>query len=155
MSRDAAVFVGTVDADGAIHLDQPKQQRAYCRARFAGQAVDVVIEPMGAKKTRLQQAGFHAMLAPWAREEGHRIDDLKRDLLRAVFGEIDHVNPITGEVVKVLAEPHTSALSRAKYSELINRTLEIAAECGVYLDAPHEYRERKARERQDALRRAS
>ena len=46
----------------------------------------------------------------------------------------------------VLREPHTSKLSRAKYSELIERTLEIAGECGVILVAPNEYRERKAKE---------
>jgi hypothetical protein len=155
VSRDASVFPGMCDETGAIHLDNAKQQRAYCRAKFAGQPVDVIIAPIGARKTRLQQAGFHAMVTPWAREEGHRIDDLKRDLLRHVFGEIDHTNPITGEITKVLVEPHTSSLSRAKYSELIERTLEIAAECGVYLEAPSEYRERKERERKIALRKAS
>ncbi len=143
MSRDASVFTGTVDSDGRIHLDRPKQQVAYCKAKFAGQSVDVIIAPIGAMKTKRQSDGFHAMLMPWSREEGHRIEDLKRDILRAVFGEIEHVNPITGEVQKVLAEPHTSKLSRAKYSELIERSLDIAAECGVILIAPSEYREMK------------
>lgn len=146
MSVDPAVFAGTIDADGCIHLDRPQQQRAYCKARLAGECVDIVIAPQGALKTRLQECGFHAMITPWAKSEGHRIDDLKRDLLREIFGEIDHVNPITGEVRKELVEPHTSTLSRAKYSELIERTLEIAAECSVLLEAPQEYRERKARE---------
>jgi hypothetical protein len=93
------------------------------------------------------------MISPWAKAEGHRIDDLKRDLLRAIFGEQEHVNPITGEITMVLREPHTSKLNRAKYSELIERTLEIAAECGHVLEAPHEYRERKAREARRANRR--
>jgi hypothetical protein len=147
MSQDAAVFVGTVDEDGQVHLDFPAQQRAYCRRKLAGQCVDVIIAPQGALKTRLQECGFHAMIAPWAKEEGHRIDDLKRDLLRAIFGEQEHTNPITGEITLVLREPHTSALSRTKYAELIERTLEIAAECGVWLEAPHEYRERRERGR--------
>jgi len=138
MSQDPAVFSGTVDNDGKIHLDFVAQQRAYCRAKLAGQCVDVIVAPQGAMKTRLQEAGFHAMLAPWAKE-GHRIDDLKRDILREVFGEREHTNPITGEITMVLREPHTSPLSRTKYSELIERTLEIAAECGVILVAPNEY----------------
>jgi hypothetical protein len=145
MSQDPAIFAGHVDNDGKVHLDRPSQQTAYCKARLAGQCVDVIIAPQGAMKSRLQECGFHAMIAPWAKSEGHRIDDLKRDLLRAIFGEIDHCNPITGEVTRVLADPHTSTLSRAKYSELIERTLEIAAECGVLLEAPHEYRERRAK----------
>jgi len=152
MSQDPAVFVGKVDADGRIHLDFPAQQRAYCRAKYAGQCVDVIVAGPGALKTRLQEAGFHAMITPWARSEGHRIDDLKRDILREVFGEQEHANPITGEISMVLRESHTSTLSRAKYAELIERTLEIAAECGVVLEAPREYRERKERERKRAAK---
>lgn len=140
MSADPAIFKGHVDNDGRVHLDRPTQQTAYCKSRLAGQCVDVIIAPEGTMKSRLQEAGFHAMITPWAKSEGHRIDDLKRDLLREIFGEIDHVNPITGEVRKELVEPHTSTLSRAKYSELIERTLEIAAECSVLLEAPQEYR---------------
>lgn len=153
MSADPAVFLGSVDEYGAIHLDFPQQQRAYCKRKLAGQCVDVIITPQGALKTRLQESGFHAMITPWANTEGHRLDDLKRDLLREIFGELEHVNPITGEVTMVLREPHTSTLPRAKYSELIERTLDIAAGCGFVLEAPHEYRERKRREAERQARR--
>jgi hypothetical protein len=146
MSQDLAIFTGQIDTEGRVHLDHPAQQRAYCKKRLAGEAVDVIIAAQGLAKTRLQERGFHSMITPWARQEGHRIDDLKRDLLGHIFGHVEHTNPITGEVIAVLAEPHTSTLSRAKYAELIERTLEIAAECGVVLEAPQEYRERKARE---------
>lgn len=150
MSQDPAIFTGTVDSEGRIHLDFASQQRAYCKGKLAGQAIEVMVAPAGLMKSRLQECGFHAMITPWAREEGHRIDDLKRDILRAVFGEMEHTNPITGEVSMVLREPHTSKLSRAKYSELIERTLDIAAECQFILVAPNEYRERKAKEARKA-----
>lgn len=142
MSRDPAVFPGRCDSEGRVHLDSPSQQRAYCKRSLSGQAVDVIVAPAGLLKTRLQECGFHAMITPWARDEGHRVDDLKRDLLR--------VNPITGELTMELREPHTSKLSRAKYSELIERTLEIAAECGVILVAPNEYRAWKTRQAEKA-----
>ncbi len=154
MSADPAVFLGHVDAEtGIVKLDFPQQQRAYCKRKMAGECVDVIIAPQGALKTRLQENGFHAMITPWAKEEGHAIDDLKDDLLRAIFGQREHLNPITGEVTMVLREPHTSTLSRTKYSELIERTLDIAAECGHVLEAPHEYRQRKERERKQAAKR--
>lgn len=155
MSGDPAVFLGTVDEDGRIHLDFPHQQRAYCKRTLAGQCVDVIIAQQGALKTRLQEQGFHAMIMPWAKDEGHDIDDLKDDLLRHIFGEREHVNPITGIVSMVLREPHTSKLSRAQYSELIERTLDIAAECGYVLVAPHEYTERKRREAERAARKSA
>jgi hypothetical protein len=154
VSQDQAVFVGTVDAEGNVHLDFPAQQRAYCKRKHANQCVDVIIAPQGHAKTRLQEAGFHAMITPWAREEGHRIDDLKRDLLRAIFGEQEHTNPITGEISLVLREPYTSKLNRAQYCELIERTLNIAAECGVVLIAPNEYREMKEKEARRKARQA-
>lgn len=151
MSQDPAVFTGVVDTEGRIRLDFPAQQRAFCKKTLAGQCIDVLIAPAGLAKTRDQEKGFHAMIAPWAKAEGHQVDDLKRDLLRHVFGEREHVNPITGEVVMVLREPHTSKLSRAKYSELIERTLEVAGACGVVLVAPHEWtREREKKRKREA-----
>ncbi len=145
MSKDGGIFPGECDADGRIHLDNAKQQKVYCKARFAGQPVDVIIAPQGHLKTRLQECGFHAMITPWAKEEGHEIDDLKDDCLRHVFGTREHTDPTTGEIRLVLREPHTSKLNRAQYSELIERTLEIAAECGFVLVAPHEYRKTRDR----------
>lgn len=152
MTADPAIFAGLVDDHGAIHLEFPQQQRAYCKRKLAGKCVDVMVAEQGLLKSRLQESGFHAMITPWARDEGHRIDDLKRDLLRAIFGEMEHSNPITGEVTMVLREPHTSKLSRAKYSQLIERTLEIAGECGVILEAPNEYKERKAKAKRKAAK---
>lgn len=149
MSADPALFKADCDVDGKVRLCFPAQARAYCKRKFAGQPIDVMIAPAGLLKSRLQESGFHAMLGPWAKE-GHRIDDLKRFLLLEVFGEREVVNPITGEVSMVLREPHTSTLSRGKYSELIERTLEIAAGLGIILEAPHEYRERKEREARKA-----
>lgn len=146
MSVDPAVFLGRIDDEGAVHLDFPSQQRAYCKAKLAGKSVDVIVCEQGELKTRLQEQGFHAMITPWAKAEGHAIEDLKRDLLLEIFGTREHVNVLTGEVSLVLREPHTSKLSRAKYSELIERTLDIAAGCGHILEAPHEYRMRKERE---------
>lgn len=154
MSQDQAVFRGVCDKDGRIHLDHPSQQVAYCKAKFADQSIEVLIAPIGAAKTRLQEQGFHSMIAPWARDEGHRIDDLKRDLLRAVFGEQEHTNPITGEITMVLRQPHTSKLNRAQYRELIERTLDIAAECGVVLVAPDEYKRLKEQKRKRDAREA-
>ena len=146
MSADPAVFLGTVDADGVIHLDFPHQQRRYCKAKLAGQCVDVIITPQGVMKSRLQEKGFHAMLRPWVADGVMRYDDLKQFLLAEIFGTMEVANPISGEIVLVLREPHTSTLSRTKYSELIEQTLQIAAEKGYILEAPHEYRMRKEQE---------
>jgi len=146
MSKDPAVFQGTVDAEGRVHLDFPAQQQAYCKARLAEKHVDVIIAEHGALKTRLQEKGFHAMLHRWA-EEGHRIDDLKQIVLAHIFGTMEVPHPVTGEVCLVLRQPHSSKLNRVDYSKLIEGTAELAAEAGVWLELPHEYRMRKEAER--------
>jgi hypothetical protein len=104
----------------------------------------VTIAKADEKRSDAQNRALHRMLEPWC-AEGHEIEDLKDDLLRAVFGERETVDAITGEVKKVLAEPHTSKLSKRKFSELMERAVHIAAECGVYLELPDEYRERTER----------
>lgn len=113
-----------------------------------GEEFQLAIEEMDAHHSRLQESGFHAMISPWAKEGGHKIADLKRDLLAEIFGLREHVDVLTGVVVLLLVEPHTSKLSKKKYNELIERTLEIAARMGHVLEAPNEYKRRKAKERQ-------
>ena len=147
MSADIPEFELTVDERGHVRFAHPAQAHAYLRGKFAGQAIVGQFYPHREKRNDRQNRGFHAMVAPWAKAEGHRIDDLKDDLLEAVFGTIEVTSLVTGEVRKVLAEPHTSKLTVGQFSELIDRTLEIAAEQGVILVAPDEYRRAKEKER--------
>ena len=51
-----------------------------------GQELELTIGEAEQRKTRLQEKGFHAMITPWAKAEGHAIEDLKRDLLAEIFG---------------------------------------------------------------------
>lgn len=147
MSADIPEFELTVDERGHVRFAHPAQAHAYLRGKFAGQVIVGQFYPHREKRNDRQNRGFHAMVAPWAKAEGHRIDDLKDDLLEAVFGTIEVTSLVTGEVRKVLAEPHTSKLTVGQFSELIDRTLEIAAEQGVILVAPDEYRRAKEKER--------
>lgn len=112
----------------------------------AGEDLDLIIKSIEAGRTRQQEKGFHAMIAPWAKAEGHTIDDLKRDLLAEIFGLREHVDVLSGVVVLVLREPHTSKLSKTQYNELIERTMEIAARCGHELVAPSEWRARRTQD---------
>lgn len=146
MSADIPEFELTVDERGHVRFAHPAQAHAYLRGKFAGQTIVGQFYEHRTKRSDRQNRGFHAMVSPWAKAEGHRIEDLKDDLLGAVFGYLEVTSLVTGEVKLVLAEPHTSGLSVGKFCELIDRTLEIAAEQGVILVAPDEYRKAKQRE---------
>lgn len=143
MSHDPALFLGTVNDDGRLSLDFPSQFRAYCRAKFSGQSVEVEIHPQATKRSGRQNRALWALVSPWARERGWSPDELKDVMLGIAFGHLEAVAPVTGEIRKVLAKPHSSTLSVFEFCHLIEEVLRVAAEDGVVLQAPDEYRRAK------------
>lgn len=129
--------------DGRVSFAHASQARAYLRGKFKGQCIVAQFYPHRVKRSQRQNDGFHAMISPWAKQEGHEMVDLKADLLGHVFGYIETVSLITGEARETLAEPSTSRLTVGQFCELIERTLDIAAEAGVILVAPDEYRRQR------------
>ena len=145
------IFVGTA-RKGVIDYELPERVRqAQLAAAFPDLVVEVEYREFQETRSARQNRGFHAMIAPWAKERGWRIEALKQFLLKQVFGVLEFTDPKTGEVHEVLAEPHTSTLSVAQFSELIEASLELAAEDGMFLTAPDEYRrQQEARRRKEA-----
>lgn len=155
MTSDVPEWDLSVDEQGRLTFAHPAQAHAYLRGQLKGQHIVGQFYAHRAKRSQRQNKGFHAMVWPWAKAEGHRIEDLKDDLLGVVFGYLEVTSLVTGEVKQVLAEPHTSTLSVGQFCELIDRTLEIAAEHGVILFAPDEYRRAKAARDKQAARAAA
>jgi hypothetical protein len=102
---------------------------------------DIVLElfEVPTRRTAAQNDGFHAMITPWARDEGHNVDELKRDLLGVIFGWVG--SPL-GDT-RVPLKPSTSGLTVTEFSELITRSADIAASHGYILQLPSEYKEAK------------
>jgi hypothetical protein len=145
------IHVGKAKA-GIIEYELPERVRAaQLASRFPDTSVEVEIREFQEKRSDRQNRAFHAMVSPWAKERGWRIEALKQFLLKQVFGVLEFTDPRTGEVHEVLAEPHTSKLKVSKFAELIEATLELAAEDGLFLMAPDEYR----RAKQAAARKAA
>lgn len=151
--RDPLLYVGMAQPDGRIVYELPARVRAaQVGKRYAGTIVEVEIREFQAQRSARQNRGFHAMVAPWAKERGWEIEALKQFLLKRVFGVLEFVDPQTGGVTDVLAEPHTSSLKVSQFSELIERALELAAYDGVMLTAPSEYRRQQEAARKRAER---
>ena len=102
---------------------------------------EVVLEAyqMPTRRTAAQSAGYHAMIAPWARDEGHNVDELKRDLLGEVFGWAE--SPLGH--CRVPRKTRTSDLTVEEFSFLMERTVEVAAGCGYLLVLPSEFKASK------------
>jgi hypothetical protein len=155
-TSDLPAFLGYGAPDGSWTVDFPAQARAWIRSLAGDTGVNLLITFVDAnsQKTRRQERGFHAMIAPWAKERGDNVDDLKQFLLGEVFGHHTYVDRRSGAEVQVLAEPHTSKLTKQQYSHLIERSMDIAAEDNVILIAPDEWRQMKEAERRKLQRAA-
>lgn len=152
---DTPTFLGWAAPGGDWSLDFPSQVRVWM-AHLAGRTgCEIALTAIRADEehTRAQENGFHAMIRPWAKAIGVDVDDLKFYLLAYAFGTKAFVDPVTGEERTQLAEPSSSRLSKPKYSELIERSMEAASKAGQILVAPDEYRQiqQKARERDARL----
>lgn len=131
--KQRAKFIGAVVA-GKLSEFARRQVAAFIASLPDGEVV-VDIAEKSQRRTSSQNDGFHAMIDRWAREEGHDIDDLKRDLLGIVFGWED--SPLSE--TRTPKRPHTSELTVEEFSELVERTAIIAAGQGVQLVLPSEY----------------
>ena len=151
MTSDVPEFEVNIDDAGRVSFAHVGQARAYLRAKFAGQCIVAQFFQHQTQRSARQNRAGHALLSEWKRADerlqGWEIDRLKQWVLGRVFGWLEVVDIETGEVIKVLAEPHTSTLSVRKFGQFIDFILETAAEGGVFLPAPDEYLKAKARQR--------
>lgn len=137
-------FLGHTTADGRIVPEFPAQQHAYCKRHFpAGTCIEYEVREQRSKRSDRQNRALHALLSDWARARGWQVDDLKDVMLGIAFGHLERVMPVTGEVVKVLAKPHSSHLNVTDFCFLIEEVLRVAAEDDHWLEAPDEYRKAK------------
>lgn len=144
---------GFAHVGGKLTLDFKTAFTAWISklAGDSGAEVVIFVADKAWLKTRQQEKGYHAMITPLAREKGWSIRELKDYFLGEIFGYTKSM--ITGK--EILVEAHTSDLSKRKYSELIERTMEIAAtEFEFWLEAPSEWKERHEQEREQAAKKA-
>jgi hypothetical protein len=140
-------FPGDCLENGRIDFDNPKQVTAYCRAKFAGQRVDVEIRPRKDKRSVRANAALHAGLQEWAHAKGQVgkaaeawVEAAKDDLLGLCWGYIVSQNIFTGEITKRLVEPHTANLSVEKFNTLFEVAVMEAAKDGHVWKLPDEFK---------------
>ncbi len=156
MTSDIPELDVTLTADGRVSFVHAPQARAYLRRlrQAEGEHLVLQIYPHRAKRSDRQNRAFHACITPWAKERGWEIDTLKQFLLKKAFGTHEFTDPETGEVIHVLAEPHTSKLTVGQFVHLIDETLRLGAEDGQYLVIGDEYLKAKEAAAKQAARKA-
>lgn len=156
MTSDIPEFDVSVAEDGRVSFVHAPQARAYLRRlrEAEGEYLVLQVYPHRAKRSDRQNRAFHACITPWAKERGWEIDTLKQFLLKKAFGTHEFTDPETGEVIRVLAEPHTSKLTVGQFVHLVDETLRLGAEDGQYLLIGDEYLKAKAAAAKQAARKA-
>lgn len=145
---------GVITDKGRISPEYPEVLHTYLLRRFgAGCCVEFEVRELHTKRSERQNRAFHALVAQWAMQKGHAPDALKQAIKAQVFGTIEV--EVNGFVAQVLAKPHSSRLTVTEFCHLIEETLRLAAEDGVWLDAPDEYRKAKEQAAKDAAKRAA
>lgn len=141
---------GFAHPGGKLTLDFATPFKAWINklAGETGAEVVIFVADKAWLKTRQQEKGFHVMIQPLVAKTGWSIAALKQYLLGEIFGWAD-----LKDGIRVLVEPSTAALNKKQYSELIERTLELAAEeFDTWLEAPSEWKARQEQERKAAAR---
>jgi hypothetical protein len=154
---DQREFHGRLTSAGQVIWDFPGVVAAYRKRLFASTDghISAQFYPYRTRRSDRQNRALHALLTPWARERGWSVDDLKDTMLGIAFGHLERVMPVTGEVVKVLAEPHSSRLDVTKFCHLIEEVLRVAAEDDYWLESPSEYLAAKKQAQKKAARQAA
>jgi hypothetical protein len=97
-----------------------------------------------------QRNGYHAMITPLARARGWSLQATKFYFLGRVFGWHEWEDLTDGVIYRVPREPHTSKLSKRKYSTLIEQTIVLSAGEGFELIPPSEWAEEQRRKQEAA-----
>jgi len=157
-ASDIPEFSMRLTADGTVAFVHAAQAHAYLRGLFkkAGAEIAAQFFEYRQQRSARQNRAAHVLFQSWLpAKPGWTLGALKLYVLGDVFGYLEVVHPVSGEVLLFPAEPHTATLSVGQFCLLIERILELAAEQdGVVLVAPDEWQRAKAAAEKQAARAA-
>lgn len=136
----SGIFIGTVDEQGRVHPDYPSKMHEFNRAHFAGHEVEIEIRKRRSKRSLKQNAAYHAAIAPLAEHLGYTTEELKLAMLGGCFGW----HEISGAQLPIRL--HTSDLNTEEFSDLMAYTNQIAAEAGILILDPSEWKAAKRKQ---------
>lgn len=111
-----------------------------------GEELDLIIRPVGRVRTRAQEKFFHGPICKAFEALGYRKQEAKEMLcLRFIPQEI---RMIDGSVA--IVPGHTSKLKVEEYNELIEQSIQLAAENGQLVLDGGEWRARRAQDARTA-----
>lgn len=149
MSSPRGLFPAYIEDDGRVKFDFPTQAHAFNREYLKGHDVYVEIYKRRGKRSVKQNRWLYAFLKPLAEVLGVTVEELKLIGLVALWGTHD----VMGYRVPVKA--HTSDLDTEEFSDLCAWYQQKAAERGVLILDPNEWKAAKRKRERAELKKAS
>lgn len=143
------IFRGVITEDGKYFLPDHKSEWEALKRSLAGYEVEAELRKYRSKRSRDQNAFFHSAIAPLAEHLGCTTEELKLDLLGTKYGwrEMKSGN-------KVPLRLHTSDLNTQEFAELMEHTIQIAAEEGILILDPSQWKAAKKKKAKKAAQAA-
>jgi len=140
MSSPRGIFPAFIDDQGRVKYDFPTQAHTFNREHFAEDEVFVEIYKRRSKRSLKQNAAYHAAIGPLAEQLGYTVEELKLVMLGGCFGW----RTVAG--AQLPERMHTSDLNTGQFSDLMAYTNQIAAEAGVLILDPSEWKAAKRKQ---------
>lgn len=148
MSSPRGIFPGYVTDEGKVTFDEKTKAHTFNREYFADSEVTIEIYKRRSKRSLKQNAAYHASIEPLAEHLGYQVEELKLAMLGGCFGW----KTVRGvQIPEIL---HTSDLDTEKFSDLMAYTNQIAAENGVLILDPSEWKAAKRKAQKKATKAA-
>lgn len=149
MSSPRGIFPAYIDEHGKVTFDFASKAHEFNREHFADNEVFVEIYKRRAKRSLKQNAAYHASIQPLAEHLGYTVEELKLAMLGGAFGW-KNVNGC-----QLPERMHTSDLNTEDFNDLMAYTNQIAAEHGILILDPSQWKAEKRKQARQASRRPS
>lgn len=148
MSSPRGIFPAYVTDDGHVKFDFPSQAHQFNREYLAGHEVYVEVYKRRGKRSIQQNRWLYAFLGPLAEKLGVTVEELKLIGLIALWG----TRVVMG--YRVPEKAHTSDLNTEEFSDLCAWYQQKAAEVGVLILDPQEWKAEKRKAARKAAKAA-
>lgn len=135
MSSTRGIFPGYVSDEGLVSFDKPSEVHKFNAEHFGDHEVFVEIYVRRSKRSLKQNSAFHASIGPLAEELGYTVEELKLVLLGGCFGW-----KLSLGGVHIPEKLHTSQLDTQQFADLMAYTMQVAAEQGVVILDPSQWK---------------
>lgn len=147
MHDEDRTWAATVEDGKPVVLARTAYRQWFAKTFGEGEDLELIIRRPVVVRSLPQNALLHVALTRWVEDTlpeyqtpsiRDGVERLKDELLGLCFGYHVYQSRLTGEIVRALAKPHTSKLTKDEFALLVDLMVEEAAKTGHVMVMPGE-----------------